>query len=101
PSPPAIYTLSLHDALPIYSSSPPTKSSRSRGKPSPRSGSSHPLLAFTTAEIPVASALPWLSQPARAKISAVVHAAHDRVANCARDRKSTRLNSSHVKISYA
>src|SRR6267378_7236641 len=56
-----IYTLSLHDALPI--------SSRSSAGRSPS---------------------PWRSAPWRARSTP-----------CTRDRKSTRLNSSHVEISYA
>src|SRR5690606_39564113 len=57
PAPPEIYTLSLHDALPI------SRFSRSRrtGEPHRRHRAEHPR----------------------------------------QDRKSTRLNSSHVKISYA
>src|SRR3989442_5774754 len=60
-----IYTLSLHDALPI--SSPP---SRMR----PEVGSSRPAIIRSVVVFP--------------------HAADE-------DRKSTRLNSSHVRISYA
>src|SRR5436305_3735930 len=56
-----IYTLSLHDALPIW---PPDRGPRARGRRALRAG--------------------------RAGRGAV-----------ARDRKSTRLNSSHVRISYA
>src|SRR5690349_25079452 len=58
-----IYTLSLHDALPV---SFPRRSTRTRADTSPRS------VRF-------------------------VQGARDR----AGDRKSTRLNSSHVEISYA
>src|SRR6266403_4591126 len=59
-----IYTLSLHDALPIPS------------PPSPR----RPPPAETSAPLPARRRSPQRSR---------------------RDRKSTRLNSSHVEISYA
>src|SRR3989442_3006319 len=65
-----IYTLSLHDALPISESSPAgSKSSRRPGVPR----------ALVTA---------WLGRFHRFRIRL-------------QDRKSTRLNSSHVRISYA
>src|SRR5436309_5062304 len=67
-----IYTLSLHDALPI-SFAPTLRSSISR-------------IGVTSAAVPVKNAS-----------SAVYRSIRDR----SRDRKSTRLNSSHVKISYA
>src|SRR5438874_7783815 len=61
-----IYTLSLHDALPISSSS---------------------ILRD------------WINSAA---IRSTRHEwTHPRVESCALDRKSTRLNSSHVEISYA
>src|SRR5947208_12130832 len=56
-----IYTLSLHDALPICSSARPRRGTASRPRANGRSGSHEPR----------------------------------------RDRKSTRLNSSHQIISYA
>src|SRR3712207_7327555 len=61
-----IYTLSLHDALPIW---PTMRSAGSRGRPTVGPGSGPP------------------SKPAASR--------------SARDRKSTRLNSSHANISYA
>src|SRR5690606_41691227 len=67
-----IYTLSLHDALPI-------------SFPSAHSLESH-LIALALAEI----------HPRHTRRMLVALA--DRIG---RDRKSTRLNSSHVKISYA
>src|SRR5438309_4354758 len=71
PATTAIYTLSLHDALPI--------SSKSRASP------------------PSARA-----NRDRGAIAATAHASSiDRTAVAVRDRKSTRLNSSHSSISYA
>src|SRR5204862_7485885 len=63
-----IYTLSLHDALPICTPAIPI--TRSRGKP---------VTFFITVHM----------------------ASRGLLTTIARDRKSTRLNSSHVEISYA
>src|SRR5690606_41376340 len=69
PAPPEIYTLSLHDALPIFVS-----------------GSSRRVSTTTSrATLHAIKRLPAASLTLRRL----------------RDRKSTRLNSSHVKISYA
>src|SRR2546429_9060477 len=65
-----IYTLSLHDALPIYVGPPPVGRARHRDATRPSTRST--IAAATSME----------------------------VAYC-RDRKSTRLNSSHGYISYA
>src|SRR5436309_13836526 len=72
-APTCLYTLSLHDALPILPAQPGRDSEfpRSRGR--------------TRAGYRVAP--PWLTGTSTTSRS--------------RDRKSTRLNSSHVKISYA
>src|SRR5207253_11477800 len=72
PAPTEIYTLSLHDALPI--STEPWKSSWVRR----------------------ASPYFFFSSPRSSLISIMIFASC-----CRRDRKSTRLNSSHVAISYA
>src|SRR5699024_12122349 len=70
PTPPTeIYTLSLHDALPILAKSPTAKIASSRKR-------------FTDRKLPNGPHRVW---------------SH----NKAGDRKSTRLNSSHVSISYA
>src|SRR5436305_15268324 len=63
-----IYTLSLHDALPIYRTAPAVGSSRAAGRP---------------------ACVGRRVAPAGSAGAAAV------------DRKSTRLNSSHVRISYA
>src|SRR5690606_41195630 len=78
PATPEIYTLSLHDALPISSSYRPECSS-----PWPRTRSSP---SRVRAGIPT-------DRSARSRVV--------RSPNWPVDRKSTRLNSSHVKISYA
>src|SRR5690349_25021242 len=69
-----IYTLSLHDALPICRGRSPPRARADRGSRIPNA----PRAANRRASRPGA-----------------------RVAASGRDRKSTRLNSSHVEISYA
>src|SRR5690606_41632516 len=71
PAPTEIYTLSLHDALPIFVPAAPSLQQRRRMTASPRF---FPLLGAGALGLALAA--------------------------CS-DRKSTRLNSSHVKISYA
>src|SRR5690606_41985465 len=88
----SIYTLSLHDALPIWLVLLPRASG---SRPTTRS-----------ARVPDRS---WRSPPAlevrkTATVAAAARLALGRAtppASLQRDRKSTRLNSSHVKISYA
>src|SRR5690606_41599493 len=80
PAPPSIYTLSLHDALPIFTSilavMPPL-----------------PLL-------PLQTPLRKPNKPPRPIPHLPPHPPHH-AHHLPPDRKSTRLNSSHVKISYA
>src|SRR5690606_39826875 len=86
-TPPAttkIYTLSLHDALPISERS----SARRSVKTSHRKQPSH-----HTAE--------WRGLQSTAVAADLERCRVARKGGPARDRKSTRLNSSHVKISYA
>src|SRR5690606_40892409 len=92
PAPTASYTLSLHDALPI-------------------------LIRYDTGDIGIMDIVdgsPVLTQVEGRKIDAVTNTKGEIISNnimlllnnyhelnqC-QDRKSTRLNSSHVKISYA
>src|SRR5207253_5447403 len=92
PYPSALYTLSLHDALPIWY----------------RSGRGLPLGDRVAVRDPGSEASRDRRSP-RARPSSPVWASPvaptDRPANRAHgrksDRKSTRLNSSHVAISYA
>src|SRR5437879_10260797 len=78
PPPTAIYTLSLHDALPIWLRPAPKAPALPRGLRSPSRGDRR---------LPD---VPW-SRQARGHGGA----------QDGRDRKSTRLNSSHRCISYA
>src|SRR5690606_41253859 len=92
-----IYTLSLHDALPISALAPCSESWRkrlhistaSRVVPSLEDGHEHR---------PRREAHPTVEAPEPPYCSRFTSAGS---CQSVRDRKSTRLNSSHVKISYA
>src|SRR5437867_4698715 len=90
--PPETYALSLHDALPIYG----------RGRPY-----GHETLRITNAECPAkkrqsggraAGALQGVCRKFRSEQS---RDPLNQNKDSSRDRKSTRLNSSHRTISYA
>src|SRR3712207_7425578 len=74
-----IYTLSLHDALPISAERPSSCSDSARSQ-----------------RASVSNAAPTPSEAARASRRAASW-----LSPRSRDRKSTRLNSSHANISYA
>src|SRR5690606_41998921 len=78
-APTDILPLSLHDALPISGRDPAAPASRSRPRADHQDGRTD------RDQWPVRNRR---DRPARAEVRAL-------------DRKSTRLNSSHVKISYA
>src|SRR5690606_41493519 len=87
PAPTAIYTLSLHDALPIF-----------------LVATSYRALVVPIIGRPRSD--DGAAAPSRRSILRCFAAAARRAPRCLRpyveaDRKSTRLNSSHVKISYA
>src|SRR5690606_37510212 len=96
-APPASYTLSLHDALPIYLRRDPAASaSRERGG----AGRHRSGLCLGGPRAPRARTA-YLSTTSRCR-NRSWPAFRDRGGNgYRRDRKSTRLNSSHVKTSYA
>src|SRR3712207_7823028 len=78
-----IYTLSLHDALPIYRAGAPARPPR----PGPR------RLGAAEDHVPGGRRPRAAAEPA--------DGGPRPVAGARRDRKSTRLNSSHANISYA
>src|SRR5207253_10360069 len=83
-----IYTLSLHDALPIFETLQPKELS-AIGAPPPSGSVVHALLVT-----PLSSASSKKGDLVDAVISQPLVELNG-------DRKSTRLNSSHVAISYA
>src|SRR5699024_12328388 len=95
--PPVLSTLSLHDALPISRAPGDGPDRRAR-----RPGGLHPA-AHPAGHLPLG---PDDRAPRRGGLpgSPAVRRAHATCTGCAPtcpDRKSTRLNSSHVSISYA
>src|SRR5690606_39566636 len=96
---PAIYPLSLHDALPISYMAEVHSSVRVVDLKSGRVLRSLPgLVRYLRHAQPTA----LLSALSHANVVAVVaHWLANSKARLVVDRKSTRLNSSHVKISYA
>src|SRR5690606_41704004 len=88
PAPAQFYTLSLHDALPIWRAGRAEAQGPGRRRDRARGGARGRGAARLRAD---SRHGPVLGR----------RAADRRQAGRARDRKSTRLNSSHVKISYA
>src|SRR5206468_12422082 len=97
---PAPYTLSLHDALPIYrsASSRPSRTSTTSST-RPRLDRSFAFGAPDTARPPVATAPPGACPEATSGRAGGTRRTRRHVRP--RDRKSTRLNSSHDQTSYA
>src|SRR5699024_12716122 len=93
PPPTHLYSLSLHDALPIYSDDPLHGEPRLTGVVGLR------ITVLPGLHMPVHS---WVEEhqyePTDGEQNEHVRECHDKAF---RDRKSTRLNSSHVSISYA
>src|SRR5439155_23798893 len=92
-SPTEIYTLSLHDALPIC-------------RLGVALGNHQPTLGYSTQHVGDERHLKRLELPELARIQLELRSPSDKMTDRAvfalrPDRKSTRLNSSHVAISYA
>src|SRR5439155_23935854 len=94
PPPPVISTLSLHDALPIFDVFMP----RSRTVVTPAPSDRIMFEAHLYAEISGGSSSDCV---ARSLAPSQARCAWNGANDLATDRKSTRLNSSHVAISYA
>src|SRR5207249_11802320 len=93
PPPPTLYTLSLHDALPIFASSAGAtflSSAVHDHKPTGHSGRKRSRCCCERACL-----------PGPLNSSAAQTLSNQCLTERVRDRKSTRLNSSHVSISYA
>src|SRR5699024_11874040 len=89
------YTLSLHDALPISFSREQLEAAKASGMT--------PLLTFRRIMLPqmLLTSLPGLVNEISFLVKASPAVAVIGEVDLTRDRKSTRLNSSHVSISYA
>src|SRR5690606_40646705 len=98
-SPPAMHTLSLHDALPIYELQQQVGSTGQQAMHLLKEGSQ--LMVLMQMHQGVAEAYYRLGAKGQLQKLQFQHIAHSEVGMFTRDRKSTRLNSSHVKISYA
>src|SRR5207249_12229114 len=92
PSTTDIYTLSLHDALPIWNSDAPFAQINGAIIHELLARAARLARALVVGSVPGGDAQPFLAD---AEMLMEPVAAHGR------DRKSTRLNSSHVSISYA
>src|SRR5690606_41327144 len=95
-APAQIYTLSLHDALPIFQLAVVAATEETTAAPVALAGSGSAVLTVTAA-IDESIAAPVHLRPG----GAVGLTAAASTEEASADRKSTRLNSSHVKISYA
>src|SRR5690606_41634996 len=89
-APPEFYTLSLHDALPIYLVAAVVDRARTDAAGRARASSGPPR-----------GGVALLRRGGGARLARAAARPPRRGAEPRRDRKSTRLNSSHVKISYA
>src|SRR5205807_10536523 len=101
PTPPTttLYTLSLHDALPIYDG---LWTQQLYGKAQRLLGPVHGAVGNVHALLQVESAWSESLRRETAELLAREAIVEDGLANWpAVDRKSTRLNSSHLVISYA
>src|SRR5690606_41720892 len=91
------FALSLHDALPISIAS---RSEETQRPPVRRTSSASPSGASPSIHTTLRSSVTLIG-PCRYSIAGYDSAQDSEASRSLRDRKSTRLNSSHVKISYA
>src|SRR5690606_41260934 len=92
-----IYTFSLRDALPLSAGTPPVRTTVYRYGGERRVIAIRPAHGIDALYAPRRTVLDPLLAEAAAEAGAHVRFG----VRVARDRKSTRLNSSHVKITYA
>src|SRR5690606_41908194 len=101
PAAPATYTLSLHDALPILDRQPAGAGPRLGQLTRPQAGAEGPTLLAECPPLSTRRRDCRLSATHQCSRVTVKPRCSSRRRMPASDRKSTRLNSSHVKISYA
>src|SRR5207253_7025262 len=99
-APTVIYTLSLHDALPISESSPRCDPGILKTHPKMDPGA-YPAKGGWTLESRCGRSQIQLANLLHTRTSAYNHAECNSPRRLRQDRKSTRLNSSHVASSYA
>src|SRR5204863_3180515 len=97
PPTPALYTLSLHDALPISDPGPPVRLPVDAAARPPGVGGRRPAAEGGQSPHGGRDGL-YLAEPRRRRPRGDLRR---HAAEAEPDRKSTRLNSSHVEISYA
>src|SRR5690606_41233100 len=101
PRPTHVYSLSLHDALPILADGAYAFEARVTDAAGNSASSSLMALSIDT-QAPDAPSLPDLHPDSDSGASDSDNLTNDTTPTLTgTDRKSTRLNSSHVKISYA
>src|SRR5690606_40215730 len=95
------YTLSLHDALPIsaFRVRRARAVSRGNGMSNPQYGFNELAAAQAQPEVTVNLMVRMISQAVAGEIVIDFASDADYELDASKDRKSTRLNSSHVKIS--
>src|SRR5699024_12358656 len=101
PAPLATPPPSLHDALPIYSSRPARPRSKLIRCTRPPTSTASSTREVIRRGVDTATSTPQLSSKSHSFFGLFTRETVRGTPNSVLDRKSTRLNSSHVSISYA
>src|SRR5207253_9495439 len=100
-SPPVFATLSLHDALPIFGETGAALALRQEQVPQTRGFSDGLQLLDDGGGLPPVAFANLVIEGFFVRVDVLVHEGGKPRQQLLQDRKSTRLNSSHVAISYA